>query len=226
MARFWLAGIGPWRVFLRGPSGRASRCILSRQFIVKARGTPTDADGFRAGVGTGPRVEFLVQILADALFVAQGHREDTSLHLVLERGGSYSRIVTFDGARLGTLPGLHEAALVEAIAGPLAAAAELGKDAQLETGEGVLVRATSFEHFVRELAESHPLFLLDPKGAGVNVLRTVSDPVFVLTDHTPLPRNTARWLRRIGAEPLSLGSNMLFASQCVTLLHGVLDEEY
>lgn len=196
---------------------------MTRQFVVKARGTPTDAASFRAGVGNGPHVEFLVRILADALFVAQDHRIDTAVHLVLERGGAYSRVVTFDGARIGALGGLHEAALVEAVATSLDAARNLAKDALIELENGVCVRTTSFEHFVRTLSEVHPMFLLDPKGADASTLQEVADPVFVLTDHTPLPRNTARWLRRIGAEPLTLGPTMLLASQCVTLLHGILD---
>ncbi len=196
---------------------------MLRRFVVKARAAPTEGDAFRAGVGRGPRVEFLVRILADALFVAQGHRTDTVVHLVLERSRDFSRVVTFDGATLGSLPGLSEAALVEAVAAPLDEARHLGKGDALTTAAGVEVRATSFEHFVRDLADDGSLFLLDRRGADAAALEGTPDPIFVLTDHTPLPRNTARWLKRLGARPLSLGSTTLFASQCVTLLHGALD---
>ena len=148
---------------------------------------------------------------------------DTVVHLVLERSQDFSRVVTFDGGVIGTLPGLTEAALVEAVAGPLDAARALPKDGSLRTDAGVEVRATSFEHFVKELAGAGPLYLLDRRGDDIEGLTDVPDSTFVLTDHTPLPRNTARWLRRLGAKPLALGPTTLFASQCVTLLHSRLD---
>ena len=213
-----------------GPGWKTSRQswrlgggAVTRRFVIKARSAPTEAAAFRAAVGQGPRVEFLVRILVDALFVAQGHRSDTVVHLVLERSQDFSRVVTFDGGVIGTLPGLTEAALVEAVAGPLDAARALPKDGSLRTDAGVEVRATSFEHFVKELAGAGPLYLLDRRGDDIEGLTDVPDPTFVLTDHTPLPRNTARWLRRLGAQPLALGPTTLFASQCVTLLHSRLD---
>jgi tRNA (pseudouridine54-N1)-methyltransferase len=39
-----------------------------------------------------------------------------------------------------------------------------------------------------------------------------------------MPKNAIRGLERLGATKLSLGPRMLFASQCVTLIHYELDQ--
>jgi tRNA (pseudouridine54-N1)-methyltransferase len=39
----------------------------------------------------------------------------------------------------------------------------------------------------------------------------------------PMPKNSFSTLERLGAEEISLGSKMLFASQCVLLIHNELD---
>jgi tRNA (pseudouridine54-N1)-methyltransferase len=49
------------------------------------------------------------------------------------------------------------------------------------------------------------------------------NPCFILTDHIPMPPKTLLGLERLGAKKLSLGPRMLFASQCVVLIHHELD---
>src|SRR5690606_41359285 len=49
------------------------------------------------------------------------------------------------------------------------------------------------------------------------------NPCFLLTDHIPMPKNSISGLKRLGAEAISLGPRMLFASQCVVLIHNELD---
>jgi tRNA (pseudouridine54-N1)-methyltransferase len=39
----------------------------------------------------------------------------------------------------------------------------------------------------------------------------------------PMPKKSLNTLDRLGAEDISLGSTMLFASQCVVLIHHELD---
>ena len=49
-------------------------------------------------------------------------------------------------------------------------------------------------------------------------------PCFLLTDHIPMPRKVLPSLERMGAKKISLGPTMLFASQCVVLIHHALDQ--
>lgn len=194
-----------------------------REFIVKARAAPVDPMRFGEGIGKPPHVEFLVQMLVNGLFVAKGHREDTCIHFVLESSPDFSRVLTFDGGSLGSLGGLDERAVLAAFVEALVAGVALGRDQGLISPAGVSVRACSFEQLVKEKAEVGSLFLLERRGAPASTCAAAAHPVFVLTDQAPLPRKIGKWLQRIGATPVSVGRQMLFASQCITLLHGVLD---
>ena len=77
---------------------------------------------------------------------------------------------------------------------------------------------------VQELAVDHPLFVMDRKGMPIREQVFEDNPCFLLTDHIPMPKNTFHTLERLGTKNISLGSKMLFASQCVVLIHHELDQ--
>jgi tRNA (pseudouridine54-N1)-methyltransferase len=66
--------------------------------------------------------------------------------------------------------------------------------------------------------------MMDPKGAPIADLGHPKNPCFLLTDHIPMPKKTLPSLERMGAKKISLGPTMLFASQCVVLIHHTLDQ--
>ena len=76
---------------------------------------------------------------------------------------------------------------------------------------------------MQELAEDHQLYVMDPKGTSIREQAFEGNPCFLLTDHIPMPKKTFHSLERLGAKKISLGSKMLFASQCVVLIHHELD---
>ena len=86
------------------------------------------------------------------------------------------------------------------------------------------MRTVAFERLVQELAEDHQLFVMDRKGTSIREQAFDPNPCFLLTDHIPMPKNTFHSLERLGTKKISLGSKMLFASQCVVLIHHELDQ--
>ncbi|MEK6193153.1 MAG: tRNA (pseudouridine(54)-N(1))-methyltransferase TrmY, partial [Deltaproteobacteria bacterium] len=42
-------------------------------------------------------------------------------------------------------------------------------------------------------------------------------------DHIPMPKKSFNSLKRLGAQKISLGPKMLFASQCIVLINNQLD---
>lgn len=194
-----------------------------REFVVKARKAPVDADRFLGAVGSGPRVEFLARIMADALLISKGHRDDTRLTLVLEDSPDYSRSVIFDGSMLGELAGTDESGLLLTCASALRDATGMGRDESICCDNGIMVRTISFEHLVKEKLGTGAVYVLDRKGKDIRDLAWQTDPVFVLTDHIPMPRKTRKSLTRLGMIEISLGPVMLHASQCISLIHNELD---
>jgi tRNA (pseudouridine54-N1)-methyltransferase len=88
------------------------------------------------------------------------------------------------------------------------------------------VRTLSFERLVQELAVDHQLFIMDRKGTSIREQAFQGNPCFILTDHIPMPKKTFHSLERLGAQKIMLGSKMLFASQCVVLIHHELDQHH
>lgn len=193
---------------------------------MRAHSSPVDPQAFLNARGTGAHVEYLAQILINALFVSQSHRADASLTIVLESSSDYSRALEIRGERLGTLESMAEEGCLELIADALYAGAGLGKEQQVLADNGVLVETVSFERLVKRRLEEKPVYLLDRKGADIRSAGLKADCCFVLTDHVPLPRKAKKSLIRQGATPISLGPVMLHASQCVVLVQNEVDRLY
>lgn len=194
-----------------------------RTFVLRARAAPTDSRKLLASVGTEAHAEILAHTLMNAVFVAQSHRAGVVVYLVLESTADYSRTIRFEPDAMHDIGGFDERALLGKIAQALDASAGMGKDETRPVQPGVTVRTTSFERLVQELAVDHRLFVMDRKGTPIREQAFDGHPCFLLTDHIPMPKNTFHTLDRLGAGKLSLGSKMLFASQCVVLIHHELD---
>ncbi|GAB3304201.1 tRNA (pseudouridine(54)-N(1))-methyltransferase TrmY [Luteimonas notoginsengisoli] len=195
-----------------------------RTFVLRARAAPTDSRKLLDSIGTEAHVEILAHALMNAVFVAQSHRSDVTMYLVLESTADFSRTIRFDANSMHDIGGFDERALLGKVAKALDASRGMGKDETRPVEPGVTVRTSSFERLVQELAADHPLFVMDKKGTPMREQAFEGNPCFLLTDHIPMPKKTFHSLERLGARKISLGSKMLFASQCVVLIHYELDQ--
>ena len=195
-----------------------------RTFVLRARAAPTDSRLLLAEVGGDAHAEVLAHTLMNAIFVAQSHRADVVVHLVLESTRDYSRAIRFEANAMTGIGGFHEVALLAKVATALDASRGMGKDESRAVEPGITVRTTAFERLVQELAADHALFVMDPKGTPIRQQAFNGNPCFLLTDHIPMPKKVWPSLERLGAKKISLGPTMLFASQCVVLIHHALDD--
>ncbi len=194
-----------------------------RSFVLRARAAPTTSKALLEGVGNEAHTEILAHTMMNTMFVAQSHREDVVVHLVLESTKDYSRTITIRSNDITNIGGFHESTLISAVARALDASVGMGKEQLREVEPGITVRTVSFERLVQELAEDHQLYMLDKKGEFVRDAEICENPCFLLTDHIPMPKKSFNSLKRLGTEKISLGPKMLFASQCVVLIHNELD---
>ena len=195
-----------------------------RTFVLRARAAPTDSQKLLACVGQEAHPEILAHTLMNAIFVAQSHRADVTVYLVLESTADFSRTIRFEANAMHEIGGFDERALLGKVAKALDASRGMGKEEARPVESGVTVRTMSFERLVQELAADHQLFVMDRKGTPIREQVFQDNPCFLLTDHIPMPKNTFHTLERLGTKKISLGSKMLFASQCVVLIHHELDQ--
>ena len=195
-----------------------------RTFVLRARAAPTDSQKLLASVGKEAHTEILAHTLMNAIFVAQSHRADVIVYLVLESTQDFSRTIRFEPAAMHDIGGFDEQSLLAKVAKALDASRGLGKEETRPVESGVTVRTISFERLVLELSGDHQLFVMDRKGTSIREQVFEGNPCFLLTDHIPMPKKSFNSLERLGAKKLTLGSKMLFASQCVVLIHHELDQ--
>ncbi len=196
-----------------------------RTFVLRARAAPTDSRKLLASVGTQVHSEILAHTLMNAIFVAQSHRADVIVYLVLESTRDFSRTIRFDANAMQDIGGFDEQALLGKVARALDTSIGMGKEQARPVEPGVTVQTLSFERLVQQLAVDHALFVMDRKGTPIGEQDFAGNPCFLLTDHIPMPRKTFHSLERLGARKIALGSKMLFASQCVVLIHHALDQQ-
>ncbi|EGQ7756332.1 tRNA (pseudouridine(54)-N(1))-methyltransferase TrmY [Vibrio vulnificus] len=194
-----------------------------RTFVLRARAAPTNSRALLEGVGNEAHTEILAHTLMNTMFVAQSHRQDVVVHLVLESTKDFSRTITIHSNEVSNVGGFHEANLLNLVVRALDASTGMGKEELRNVEPGVTVRTISFERLVQQLAEDHQLYMLEKKGEFVRDIKFAANPCFLLTDHIPMPKKTFNSLKRLGTQNISLGPKMLFASQCVTLIQNELD---
>ena len=191
---------------------------------MRARAAPTDSQKLLEAVGKDAHTEILAHTLMNAIFVAQSHRPDVIVYLVLESTQDFSRTLRFEVNAMHEIGGFDERALLGKVAKALEVSRGMGKEEIRPVESGVTVQTLSFERLVQVLAEDHQLFLMDRKGTPIREQAFAGNPCFLLTDHIPMPKKTIPGLERLGTKKITLGSKMLFASQCVVLIHYELDQ--
>jgi len=162
-----------------------------RVFVLRARSAPTDSQSLLDAVGKEAHTEILAHTLMNAIFVAQSHRPDVMVYLLLESSRDYSRTICFNSNDICDIGGFHEQALLGKVAKALDVSRGMGKEESRRVEPGITVRTVSFEKLVQELAEVHQLFVMDKKGTPIRGKVIAGSPCFMLTDHLPMPKNSS-----------------------------------
>src|SRR3546814_13254842 len=97
-----------------------------RTFVLRARAAPTDSRKLLASVGQEAHTEILAHTLMNAIFVAQSHRPDVTVYLVLESTRDFSRTIRFEANAMHDIGGFDERARLGKIARALDAATGMG----------------------------------------------------------------------------------------------------
>ena len=196
---------------------------MNKAFVIRARAASTDAKVFVEGVGGDAHSEILAHVLMNAIFTAQSHRDDVTVYLVIESTADFSRTLRFESSQLRNIGGFHESALIALIAQALQYSVGMKKEELRNVSDGLSVETISFEKLVQRLAEDYTLYLLDKKGTDICDEPFDGNACFILTDHIPMPKKSWNSLKRLGTQKISLGPQMLFASQCIVLIHNEFD---
>lgn len=196
-----------------------------RTFIIRARKGTTRWDLIRSKIGTKEHFEVVTHTVINAFFVSNGFREDVEVYIVLDSSEDFPRTIKLSAAEGLSIAGFHEDAVLDLIEKALKESQGLQKDETRTLAPGLQISGFGFEKLVGNLLETRPIYLLAPKGEDIRTTSLEANPVFVLSDHLAMPKNSVKSLKRRGVKTISLCKKMLFASQCVVLLNYEMDRE-
>ena len=160
----------------------------------------------------------------NAFFISNGFREDVEVYIVLDSAADFPHTIQLSSGI--SLAGFHEEAVISMMEKALKEASSLQKNESMMLEPGLHIHGFGFEKCMARLMESRPVYLLDKKGEDIRETKFETNPVFVLSDHLAMPKNNVKSLTRKGMKSISLGRKMLFASQCLVLIHDELDRTY
>ena len=131
---------------------------MTTTFVLRARAAPTDPDAFLAEVGLDAHTEIIAHTLMNAMFVAQSHRDNVIVHVVLESTADFSRTVTFTAEELSNIGGFHEAALLEKVSRALRVSVGMRKEQekQVEPYRLIFFKTEFFQHSIDRVSSKNP----------------------------------------------------------------------
>lgn len=197
-----------------------------RTFVIRARKGTTRWERLRNTVGGQEHFEVIAHSILNAFFLSNDFRKDVEMYIVLDSSEDFPRTIRLSSNEGLSLSGFHEEAILETLEKALKDSQGLQKNETRIIAPGLSISGFGFEKLIGQLLESKQVYLLEPKGIDIGELKPIlgtENCVFILSDHLALPSNIMKSLKRRGLKTISLGKKMLFASQCVTLIHYELD---
>ena len=190
---------------------------MVRRFIVysaTAHTSPIIRDLKSAG-----RIDVLLHSIISALFCSNEFRSDVELHLILMGPPTSPRHIILKYHEDNTISKKDLKKLFEI------ALRRYREGETREVHPGVFIDNKSVEQVVEELkAKSENIYMLSAAGEHIQELKKESfiDATFVLGDHDGFSKPVKKYLRK-NIKRLSLGPQIYFTSQAITILNYELD---
>ncbi|MDA8561866.1 tRNA (pseudouridine(54)-N(1))-methyltransferase TrmY [Gammaproteobacteria bacterium] len=193
-----------------------------RTFVIRARKGPVLYGSIRNNIGVKGHFEIIAHSIINAFFVSNNFRSDVEVYIVLESSETFPYTIKLSSNDGLSLYGFHEEAIINLFEETLKKVVSLQKDESIVTSPGVEVFGFGFEKCLNKFDSRH-IYMLGPKGGDIRGTNIENNPVFLLSDNLPMPKNNIKSLVRKGVNTISLGKRMLFASQIIVLLNYELD---
>ena len=194
-----------------------------REFIYyseKARTTGNFGDDLmKAG-----RMDIACQIVIMAFFVSHKIRDNIKLHLIFNGPPDAPKhIEMFPGKKLNEdsefdISKKDVAGLIKKLL------YKYKKGIRNEVMKGYFIEKKGVIDAVNELIEQgKEVFILDRKGEDIRTIEIGKNPLFILGDHDGIPKHELKRLKKMDIKKVSVGDEMYFASQAMTIVQNELD---
>lgn len=188
---------------------------IMRKYIIYSENASTAP--FIKDLKASGRIDILLHSIISALFVSHTFREDVELHLILMGPPNSPRHIIIKYHPDNTISKKNLKKLIEI-------ALRRYKDKETrEVLPGVFIDNKSIETVITEL-DNENIYMLNENGEHIKNLKKkeLENPVFVLGDHEGFDKKTRKYLKK-NITRLSLGNQIYFTSQAITIINYELD---
>mgnify|MGYP001580332871 FL=1 len=172
------------------------------------------------------RMDIACQIVIMAFFISHKLRENVKLHLIFNGPPDAPKhIEMFPGKKLdedseSDISKKDVAGLIK----KLLYKYKPGRNN--EVMPGYFIEKKGIIDLVNEMLDSgKEVFILDKKGEDIRNLKNeeLKNPVFIIGDHDGIPKQEMKKLKKMNIKKISVGQEMYFASQTMTIVQNELD---
>jgi len=173
------------------------------------------------------RMDIACQITIMAFFVSHHIRPDVKLHLVFDGPPDNPKhLEMFPGENIefGGIQNRIDISKKD-VAGLIKKMLyKYKKGEKTEIAPGYTIEKKGLLQLVEEMKkEGKKIFILDRRGKDIREIKNLEDGVFILGDQDGIPKEDLKRLVKLGAEKISVGNQMYFASQTTTIIQNELD---
>jgi tRNA (pseudouridine54-N1)-methyltransferase len=188
-----------------------------RHFVYFSKSARTSGNFNTNELMKAGRMDIVIHSMIQALFLSHDFRKDVKMHLVFYGAPDPPKHIEIQVNENTEISKKDVANLIKKIL------YKYKPSEKREVHPGCFVEKRPLLKVIEELQEQgKEIFVLDKKGQDIRKIQIKSEPVFILGDHEGLPKKELKRLKKI-AIPVSIGPNMYFASQVVTIVNNELD---
>ncbi|MDP3992566.1 MAG: hypothetical protein U1B79_00595 [Candidatus Pacearchaeota archaeon] len=163
------------------------------------------------------RMDIAIHVIINAFFLSHNLRDDVVLHLVFYGMPDPPKHIEIHVNEETSLSKKDVASLIKKIL------YKYKPGQKTEAAPGCFIEKKSFLNVIDELSkQGKEIFILDKKGKNIREADIPEESAFVIGDHNGLPKKELKRLKKI-AKVVSVGPNVYFASQVVTILNNEMD---
>ena len=199
-----------------------------RTFLYYSKNARTTGNFRQDDLMKAGRMDIVCQIIIMSFFVSHHSRNDVKLHLLFDGPpDSPKHLEMFPGKNFVVETENKIDISKKDVAGLIKKMLyKYKKGERREVAPGYYVEKKSFEKVVEELIdEGKEVYLLDRKGEDVRDLKDkeIENAVFIIGDQDGIPKDKLKKLKKLGVKGISVGKQMYFASQVMTIIQNEID---
>jgi tRNA (pseudouridine54-N1)-methyltransferase len=196
---------------------------MVREFIYYSEKARTSGN-FGDDLMKAGRMDIACQIVIMAFFISHKLRQNVKLHLIFNGPPDAPKhIEMFPGKALGE-DSEHDISKKD-VAGLIKKLLyKYRPGINNEVMKGYFIEKKGIIDLVNKMLDSgKEVFILDRKGEDVRKIEIGKNPVFILGDHDGIPKQELKRLKKLDIKKISVGDEMYFASQTLTIVQNELD---